>query len=100
MESKIVLEVYNPSGTTELTGKHAPRLDTLNGKIICELSNGLWEHERILPEASKLLKEKFPDVKIIPFSELPVGTFNIDVDNIGEVVKSKGCDGAIVASAA
>jgi hypothetical protein len=97
---KTAIEVYNPKGTTELTSKHAPRLRSLAGKTICELSNGGWEANRILPHVSELLQKQFPDIKIIPYTEFPVGREQIDVENIGELVKSKGCDGAIVGNAA
>ena len=96
----IIMEVFNPTGATKLTSLHASRLDTLKGKTICELSNGDWEANRILPHISALLKTQFPDIKIIPYTELPKGREQIDFDGIGELIKKKGCDGVIVSSAA
>jgi len=96
----VTLKDYNPTGITKLTSKHAPRLDTLNGKTICELSNGDWEANRILPYIRALLQRKFPDIKIIPYTEFPTGREQIDSVGIGELVQRKGCDGAIISSAA
>ncbi len=98
MESKFALEVYNPTGTVQVTSVHAPRLDTLDGKTICELSDGIWEHDRTFPEIRKLLLRRFPNLKIIPYTELPTGNF--DIEDIGDRVKKMGCGGVIVGTAA
>lgn len=96
----IKLEVYDAGGAIEITSKHAPRLNTLSGKIIGELSNVGFESARALSQVSELLKQKFPDIKIIPYTEFPAGEEQLDSEGIGELVKSKGCDGVIVGTAA
>jgi hypothetical protein len=98
VDAKFALEVYNPCGNIEVANVHAPRLGTLSGKTICELSDGIWEHARTFPRIRELLQKRLPDLKIIPYSELPVG--DIDIEGIGEVVKGKRCDGVIVGNAA
>ena len=45
----VTLELYDPSGAFEVVALHTPRLDTLEGKTICEISNGSWEDERTFP---------------------------------------------------
>ena len=100
MKNKISIEVYNPAGATEMMNVHAPRLDTLSGKTICELSNGDWEYQRTFPAIRELLKERFPDAKIIPYTEFPEGMHNIDDDGIGELIKQKGGDCVITGNAA
>ncbi|MFH1484875.1 MAG: hypothetical protein ABIH46_02295 [Chloroflexota bacterium] len=89
------LEVYNPTGAVATSQIHAPRLDTLSGKTIGELSNSLWETHRTFPLIRELLLRRFPDVTIVPYTEFPVGTHFIDVDNIGELVQKKGCQAVI-----
>jgi hypothetical protein len=49
---------------------------------------------------SESLKKRFPDIKIIPFTEFPSGVAGIDADNIGDVVAVKGCDAVIGGNAA
>jgi hypothetical protein len=98
MENKVPLIVYSPAGTVQMTSVHAKRLDTLNGKTICELSDGIWEHDRTFPEIRRMLLQRFPELKIIPYTQLPVG--NIDIEDIGDRVKKLGCDGVIVGNAA
>lgn len=95
----ITLEVYDPTGFLDTTQVHAPRLDTLAGKTICEVSNASWEDKRTFGRVRELLQKRYPDLRIMPLTEFPSGSRSIDVDNIGELVKAKGCDGAIVGNA-
>ncbi len=91
------IEVYNPSGSVESgeSCRYAPRLDDLNGKTICEVSNGRWEYDQTFPLIRELLKKRFPDIKFVPYTDLPVQVHNIDVENIGDIVAAKGCDAVI-----
>jgi hypothetical protein len=95
----VELEVFDPTGAGEVTHLHAPRLSDLNGKTICELSNGLWEAHRIFPLIRELLTKQFPDVKIIPYTEFPVGKGGIDDEKIAEMVKKKGGHAVITGTA-
>ena len=49
-----IMEVFDPTGAMEITETHAPRLDTLAGKTIAELSNDSWQAHRVLPEIRRL----------------------------------------------
>ncbi|MFC1986561.1 hypothetical protein ACFLWC_06195 [Chloroflexota bacterium] len=93
------IEVYNPTGTIEITQLYAPRLADLNGKTICELSNFTWEDQRTFPLIRKLLKKQFPDVKIVPFTEFQ-DIYGTEADALSKALREKGCDGAIVGNAA
>lgn len=95
----VVLEVFEPTGTVEIGERHAPRLDSLNGKTICELSNFRWEAGRIFPVIRELLKKRFPDIKIVPCTDLP-DIAKIQPDALTKALKDKGCDAVIVSSAA
>ncbi len=94
----VSLEVYNPTGSIEITQLYAPRLADLNGKTICELNQGGWEGPRTFPHIRELLQKRFPDVKIVPYTEFP-GIFTVTHDVLCELVKEKGCDAAIVGNA-
>ena len=96
----VELEVLNPTGAREVSNVHAPRLPDLNGKTICELSNGIWEMHRTFPLIRELLQKRFPAVKIIPYTEFPVGTRNIDDERIAAMVKAKGGHAVITGNAA
>lgn len=94
-----VLEVYDPTGAMEVTEVHAPRLDTLAGKTICELSNDTWQAHRVLPEVRRLLKERFPTARFIPFTEFPMGADKIDQEQTAELIVQKGCQAVITGNA-
>ena len=38
-------------------------------------------------------------MEFVPYTEFPVGTYAIDINNIGELVQAKGCQAAIVGNA-
>jgi len=95
----VVLKVFDPTGSVEVTQLHAPRLDDLNGKTICELGNGKWEDHRIFPVVRELLVKRYPDIKIIPYTEFTYG-YDIDDDQVAAMVKDKGAQGVILASGA
>ena len=97
--SGVSLEVYNPAGTIEITELYAPRLAELSGKTICELSDLTWEDRRTFPRIRELLQKRFPDIKIVPYTEFP-GIYGVEADVLAKVLKEKGCDGAIVGNAA
>ena len=95
----ISLEVYDPTGIIERTEHHAPRLKDLSGKTICEISNYLWEYDRIFPVIRSLLKKRFPDITIVPYTEFP-RQHGMEADTLVKVLKERGCDGVIVGNAA
>ncbi len=96
---RVTLEVYDPTGAMEVTELHAPRLDALDGKTICQLSNDSWQAHRVLPEVQRLLHERFPSAKFIPYSEFPVGNDGIDNDKTADLVAKRGCQAVVIGDA-
>lgn len=97
------LEVYVPTGSGRDGHKYpnARRLTDLNGKTIGEISNRLWESDRIFPLIRELLKRRFPDVRFVPYTEFPSGADHIsDNEQLADLVVAKGCDAVIGSSAA
>ncbi|MBI2858199.1 MAG: hypothetical protein HYX90_03895 [Chloroflexi bacterium] len=90
------LEVFNPTGAVDSSSMYAPRLDTIEGKTICELSNGAWEAHTMFPPIRELLQERFPSAEFIPYTELPTGVTAIDVDSISKIVEENKCEAAIL----
>jgi hypothetical protein len=92
----VKLEVHDPTGAYEVTKLHPRRLDTLEGKTICEISvGGAWQFERTFPVIRELLQKKYPTTKIIPYTEFPVGAVWPDKKTL-ELIKEKGCQAAII----
>ncbi len=94
-----ILEVYDPTGAMEISQIHAPRLNSLAGKTICELSNDTWQAHRVLPEIRKLLANKFPSAKFIPYTEFPMGNPGIDSEKTADLLVKKGCQAVIIGNA-
>ena len=96
----MVIDVFNPSGATEIIRPHAPRLDTLEGKTIYMLSNDSWQAHRTLPLVRELLQERFPTATIVPHTDFPLETAQIDSDEVADLVKEKGGQAVIIGNAA
>jgi len=94
-------EVVTPRGvsaTKMIT--MAPRLDTLEGKTICMVSNGLFKHEVTFPVIEDLLKKKYPTAKVIPYTEMPLSHSPGDLSSkattsLMAAMKEKGCNAVI-----
>ena len=63
------LEVFDPSGATEVSVLHAPRLQSLNGKTVALLSDDMWQAHRMLPMIREKLQALYPDATFIPETE-------------------------------
>lgn len=102
------LEVVSPAGLSAVkTSGAARRIDDLNGKTVGEIWNGVFKGDITFPMIRKRLKEKYPGVKIIPYTEfyhLP-GT---DVpkqqrelaQELVAAAREKGCDALITGNGA
>src|SRR4030095_5509562 len=66
------LDVLSPAGDETITRKTAaPGIDTLDGKTIAEVWNGVYKGNETFPVLRELLKQRYPGVKIIPYTEFP-----------------------------
>jgi hypothetical protein len=62
-------EVVNPLGrTASRTRSLARRLDTLEGKTIGELWNGMFYGDTMFPMIRELLAKKYPGINFVPYS--------------------------------
>ena len=95
----VTLTMYDPSGAFEVTQTFAPRVADLNGKTICELSNNGWQAHRTFPLVRELLKRQFPTAKIIPHTEFPSGTNDMQTKKAIDAIKKAGCDAVITGNA-
>jgi hypothetical protein len=76
-----------------------PRLDTLDGKTVCMVWNHSFQADITLPAIGESLKEKYPDIKIIPYTEIDsaiqaAGRENPSAEEaaiLQAVLKEKGC---------
>lgn len=98
---KVTLTVYDPSGVTEVTQQFAERLDSLDGKTVAFLGNGMWEEDRTFEELEKLMAESFPNTTIITPDNFPRHSDDLTKEDngIAEQMKELGVDAAVVGNA-
>jgi hypothetical protein len=94
------IEFYDPSGALEVTQKHAPRLDTLEGRRIGFVSNEQWQAFRTLPLLKKLFETDFPGIEMLPIDAFPQGNGLIGEEDTAQKVKASGVDAVIIGNAA
>ena len=80
----------------------APRLDTLNGRTIGEVWNGVFKGDVTFGIVRKLLKARYPGVEIVPYTAFPhaPGSDNPArqrelAREIAALAKEKGCHAII-----
>ncbi len=97
------ISVISPIGAEAVEQKNlAKRLDTLNGKVVAEVWNEDFKGDIMFPIYRELLKERFPDVKIVPYTDIPFaslkGTPSYQREVLGSIMsalKAKGADAVI-----
>jgi hypothetical protein len=102
------LEVVSPAGFSgvKISGA-ARRIDDLNGKTVGEIWNGVFKGDITFPMIRKLLKEKYPGVKIIPYTEfyhLPGSDIPQQQRELAQqlvaTAREKGCEALITGNGA
>jgi hypothetical protein len=86
----------------------APRLDTLEGKTIGEIWNGGFRGDESFPIIERMLRERYPGVRIIPYTEFPLITIaslhpedkEKTLESLRAALKEKGCDAVITGNGA
>ena len=94
-----VLEVFHPSGATEVTKLHALRLKNLDGKTIGFISNDMWQAHRMLPMLREWLSIKYPTANFIAETEFPMGNTLMDTEETVDQLESRGVDAVILGNA-
>jgi hypothetical protein len=96
-------EVLSPLGLEAVTPiGGAVRLDSLDGKTVGEFWNGVFKGDQTFPVIRRLLLQRFPGLKVIPFTEFPhaPGTDHPakqreHAQHMAILAREKGCDAVI-----
>ncbi|MFC2066563.1 hypothetical protein ACFLUO_05840 [Chloroflexota bacterium] len=96
---KGVYEVIWPRGkkTVESVGL-ARRLDTLDGKTVCELWNWVFHGDKIFPAIEKELAKRYPGLKFVnyeAFGSTHGGDEAKVIADLPEKLKQNKCDAVI-----
>ncbi|MDB5864340.1 MAG: hypothetical protein JWO70_2146 [Betaproteobacteria bacterium] len=95
----VTLEFYDPSGALEVSVRHAPRLDTLEGKRIGIITNDQWQAYRMMPALKQMLEQDFPGIEVLPVDAYPQGNLLIGTEETAAAVRKSGVDAVIVGNA-
>lgn len=96
------LSVSSPVSEVPIKSGNAPRFETLNGKTICEVwATGHYGADLTFPTIRKIVQEKYPEVKFVPFTEFPKGKPKaterwVPLDQVAETLRNKKCDAVLV----
>lgn len=98
-------EVLNPVGEPRAKREtSAARVQDLNGKTICAVSNGMFQADSVLSAFGDLIKKRYPTAKVVPWTEFPVISISGDVEKslkeLREAYRQKGCDAVIASTGA
>jgi hypothetical protein len=111
MAEKNMFEVVRPIGESDKkTTNVAARLPDLNGKTICELSSNIYNAHISFPIIREMLKVRYPDIKIIPYTEIneslpqsTIVTYSGDPElqeekerAVIKIAREKGCEAFII----
>ena len=97
------LHVVSPEGLEAVKqAGAAPRLTSLEGKTIGEVWNGVFKGDVTFPMIRAILREKYPGIRIVPFTEFPHVWVSDSptrqrelAREIAALAKEKGCDAII-----
>ncbi|MDB5923167.1 MAG: hypothetical protein JWN13_2103 [Betaproteobacteria bacterium] len=97
------MKVISPEGLPlGATGRVSRQLDNLEGKTIGEVYNNHFKGELMFRTYRRLLKQKYPGIKIIPYDQFPIVYVGGDAASqkriakeIAAIAKEKGCHAII-----
>jgi hypothetical protein len=96
---RMTYEVVRPTGeVTVKPARLAAPLDSLDGKTICEAYNNMFQGDKTFPRIREILKRRFPNLKIVPYSEFPpldIVRIEDELRRIPDVLRQKQCDALI-----
>jgi hypothetical protein len=79
-----------------------PRLNTLAGKTVCMVWNNAFKADVTLPAIAESLRNKYSDIKIVPYTEIDVATRSegresgaTESASLQTAYKEKGCNAVI-----
>lgn len=95
--------VISPRGLPVTQNKGiAPRLNTLAGKTVGEVYNHHFKGDQMFALYRELLQQRYPDVRIVPFTELPASYVGGDpstqrqiAQEVAAQAREKGIDALI-----
>lgn len=102
-ESNVKFEVVSPIGEPKAQPEPpSTKISDFRGKTICQVWNAEFRADQVFTALTDLLKKRFPDIKVIPWTDVPTTQQRMDVNKNMEDLRAaylqKGCDAVITAT--
>lgn len=94
------IELYDPTGYTEVSVPHAARLPTLNGKRVAFLTNEQWQAYFALPALKAQIEADFPEAEVLAVDAFPKGNDQISSDRTAALLMEHRIDAVVIGNAA
>ena len=97
------VSVVSPEGEDAVVrARRAQRLETLAGRTIGEIWNGVFKGDITFPLIRKRLQEKYPGLQVVPYTEFPHAPASDDpaeqrarAVQLAALAREKGCEAII-----
>lgn len=102
-ESNVKFEVVSPIGEPKAQPEPpATQITDFRGKTIGQVWNAEFRADQVFTALTELLKKRFPDIKVVPWTELPTTQQRLDtnknMEDLRQAYLLKGCDAVITAT--
>lgn len=91
---------FDPSGTLDISQKHAARLPSLAGKKIGLLANDEWQSHRTFELLKQVLENDIPGIDVLSPDHFPQGNAILSEPATIQHLKKIGVDAVIIGNAA
>ena len=82
----------------------ASRAQDLNGRTICQVSNGRFRADSVHAAFADLIRKRYPEAKVVPWNEFPIIEAMGDVDEelkaLRQALRDKRCDAVVTSTGA
>ncbi len=102
-ETSVKFEIVSPVGDPKAQPEPpATKIADFRGKTIGQVWNAEFRADQVFTALTELLKERFPDIEVVSWNELPTTQQRMDtnknMEDLRQAYLQKGCDAVITAT--
>ena len=102
-EPNLKFDVFSPIGEPKAQPEPpSTRITDFKGKTIGQVWNAEFRADQVFTALTELLKQRFPDIEVVSWNELPTTQQRMDtgknMEDLRQAYLQKGCDAVITAT--